>query len=80
MVYEMCLIINQKIIKQAEKIIIPSNIINKVYGRSLISKHRIIEKNYTEDKDFYSISASHNGYEKKFGYIHKRSIKISKKK
>ena len=49
-----------------------------MYGRSLISKHRIIEKNYTEDKDFYSISASHNGYEKKFGYIHKRSIKISK--
>jgi len=53
--------------------------VNKIYGRSLISKHRIIEKNYTEDKDFYSISASHNGYEKKFGYIHKRSIKISKK-
>ena len=32
-----------------------------------------------EDKDFYSISASHNGYEKRFGYIHTRSIKISKK-
>ena len=25
------------------------------------------------------VSASHNGYEKKFGYIHKRSIKILKK-
>ena len=56
-----------------------NDFVNKVYGRSLISKHRIVEKNYTEDKDFYSISASHNGYEKKFGYIHKRSIKISKK-
>jgi len=56
-----------------------NDFVNKIYGRSLISKHRIIEKNYTEDKDFYSISASHNGYEKKFGYIHKRSIKISKK-
>ena len=53
--------------------------INKVYGNSLIHKHRIIKKNYTEDKDFYSITAAHNGYEKKFGCIHTRSIKISKK-
>ena len=37
-----------------------------------------LKKNYTEDKDFYSIVAAHNGYEKKFGYIHTRSIKISK--
>ena len=55
-----------------------NDFVNKIYGRPLISKHRVIDKNYTEDKDFYSISASHNGYEKKFGYIHTRSIKISK--
>ncbi len=53
--------------------------INKVYGNSLIEKHKVISKNYTENKDYFSIEASHNGYEKKFGYIHKRSIKISKK-
>ncbi len=53
--------------------------INKVYGNSLVEKHKVIKKNYTEDKNFYSIAASHNGYEKKFGYIHTRSIKISKK-
>ena len=53
--------------------------INKVYGNSLIQKHKVINKNYAEDKDFYSLAASHNGYEKKFGYIHTRSIKISKK-
>jgi uncharacterized heparinase superfamily protein len=52
--------------------------INKVYGNSLIKKHKIISKNYTENKEFYIISASHNGYEKKFGCIHKRSIKIFK--
>ena len=52
--------------------------INKVYGSSLLQKHRIINKNYTEDKNFYSVTASHNGYEKKFGYIHTRSVKISK--
>ena len=53
--------------------------INKIYGNSLIQRHKVINKNYTEDKDFYSIAASHNGYEKKFGYIHTRSIKILKK-
>ena len=53
--------------------------INKIYGSSLVQKHKVIKKSYTENKDFYSIIASHNGYEKKFGYIHTRSIKISKK-
>ena len=53
--------------------------INKVYGNSLVQKHKVINKNYTEDKDYYSITASHNGYEKKFGYIHTRLIKILKK-
>lgn len=53
--------------------------INKVYGNSLVQRHKVINKNYTEDKDFYSIAASHNGYEKKFGYIYTRSIKILKK-
>ena len=53
--------------------------INKIYGNSLVERHKIINKNYTDDKDFYTISASHNGYEKKFGCIHTRSVKISKK-
>ena len=53
--------------------------INRVYGNSLIHKHRVIKKNYTEDKNFYTIIAAHNGYEKKYGCIHTRSIKISKK-
>tara|TARA_B100000029_G_scaffold497240_1_gene564597 strand:+ start:841 stop:2496 length:1656 start_codon:yes stop_codon:yes gene_type:complete len=53
--------------------------INKVYGNSLTHKLRVIKKNYTEDKDFYSITAAHNGYEKNFGCIHTRSIKILKK-
>ena len=51
-----------------------------MYGNSLIKKHKIIKKKYIEDKEFYSIQASHNGYEKKFGYIHERNIKILKDK
>ena len=52
--------------------------ITKAYGSSILEGHKIINKNYTEDKDFYSILASHNGYEKRFGYTHSRLIKISK--
>ena len=53
--------------------------INKVYGNSLVEKLKVTKKEYTEDEDFFSVVASHNGYEKKFGCIHTRSIKISKK-
>ena len=53
--------------------------INKIYGNSLIQKHKIVDKNYFDNKNYYSISASHNGYEKRFGYLHKRSVIISKK-
>ena len=54
--------------------------INKVFGNSLLEKHKIISKNYVNEKDYYLITASHNGFEKKFGYIHTRSVKILKKK
>jgi len=57
-----------------------NKIINKIYGNTLIEKHKIIEKNYEEDKNSYNLTASHNGYEKKLGYIHTRSISILKKK
>ena len=53
--------------------------INKIYGGSLIEKHKILQKTYSENDILYYISASHNGYEKKFGCIHKRSIKVLKK-
>ena len=45
----------------------------------MIQKHKIVDKNYFDNKNYYSISASHNGYEKRFGYLHKRSVIISKK-
>ena len=52
--------------------------IRKIYGNTLIEKHKVINKEYSEDKKFYTLVGSHNGYEKKFGYIHTRSIIISK--
>ena len=56
-----------------------NELINKIYGSSLLEQSKIIDKNYTENKDFYSLNCSHNGYEKRFGYIHTRSIRIPKK-
>ena len=39
----------------------------------------VVGSRFNESKDDFSIVASHNGYEKRFGYIHTRSIKILKK-
>ena len=57
-----------------------NKLINKVYGNCLMEKHKVIDKTYKEDKDFFFLSASHNGYEKSLGYIHTRSIKVAKNK
>ena len=53
--------------------------IRKVYGNSLIQSHKILEKKFTENEKDYIFFATHNGYEKKYGYLHKRSIRILKK-
>ena len=50
-----------------------------LYGNSLIEKLKVTKKKYVEDKDLYFVESSHNGYEKNFGYIHTRKIKILKK-
>ena len=55
-----------------------NNTINKIYGNSLIEKHRITDKNYLENNESYSLSAGHNGYEKNLGYTHTRFIKVLK--
>jgi uncharacterized heparinase superfamily protein len=56
-----------------------NRIIRKIYGNSLIKGHKILQKDLSEDNKSYNINASHNGYEKNYGYIHKRSVKIYKK-
>ena len=56
-----------------------NNIVNEIYGNLLMEKLRVVNKSYTENKNSYLLSASHNGYKKKFGYAHTRSIKIMKR-
>tara|TARA_Y100001949_G_scaffold44066_1_gene36217 strand:+ start:691 stop:2313 length:1623 start_codon:yes stop_codon:yes gene_type:complete len=40
----------------------------------------IISKKINIEKDFDRVIASHNGYQKKYGYLHEREIKFFKKK
>ena len=56
-----------------------NKIIRKIYGNSLIHAHKILEKKMDSDENSYNIFAVHNGYEKKYGYLHGRSIKILNK-
>jgi len=53
--------------------------IRRIHGNSLIQGHKILDKKLIEDDENYHLFATHDGYEKKFGYLHKRSIKILKK-
>ena len=42
-------------------------------------RRKIVEKKIVNDNNFNSITASHNGYQKRYGYIHERSVKLIKK-
>ena len=41
---------------------------------------KIISKKINIEKEFDQVTASHNGYQKKYGYLHERKIKFFKKK
>ena len=56
-----------------------NKIINKVFGNSIKNSFKIINVDIVENEFYSKLSASHNGYEKKFGCIHKRQISINKK-
>ena len=51
--------------------------INKVFGNSIKDTFKISNIDLIDDKNYLKVSASHNGYEKKLGCIHKREISIN---
>ena len=55
-----------------------SELINKTFGTSIKNKFKISDLDFVENIEEMSLVASHNGYEKKFGCIHKRKISINK--
>ena len=55
-----------------------NKLINSAFGTSIKNNFKIYDVNYTDEISSIMVTASHDAYEKNFGYIHKRSIKILK--
>ena len=55
-----------------------NKLINKVFGNSIKNSFKTYNLNTNNQKNITSCSAEHNGYEKKFGCIHKREIFLDK--
>ena len=56
-----------------------NKLVHSVYGSAIKNSFSVFDFNLEDGGKFLSISAKHNAYEDKFGYIHKRLIQIHKK-
>ena len=68
------LTINDTSITRFEK----SEMINKVFGNSIQNSFKSFDHSSINSSDLIGCTASNNGYEKKFGCIHKRELYINK--
>jgi uncharacterized heparinase superfamily protein len=55
-----------------------SKLINKIFGNSIKDTFKVSDLDFIENTDRIESIASHNGYERNFGCIHKRKISIDK--
>ena len=55
-----------------------NKIVNKIYGNSIKNNFEISDVNIINNENYQKLVASHNGYMKNFGCIHKREISINK--
>ncbi len=55
-----------------------NKIINKTFGAFIKKDFNVYDATFDKDEFSLTASATHNAYEKKFGYLHKRSLTISK--
>jgi uncharacterized heparinase superfamily protein len=53
--------------------------LNAAYGNSIKGNFKILSFEHNDNDQGIMSSASHNAYEKFYGYVHKREIKINKK-
>ncbi len=56
-----------------------NNLINKTFGSTISDGFKIFESKREESKNSIYVSAIHNAYLSKYGYLHKREIKVLKK-
>ena len=55
-----------------------NKLINSIFGNSIKSTFKIYDVSIQNDESFISCSATHNGYEKVFGCLHKRLVVFDK--
>jgi len=55
-----------------------NKLVNKIFGNSIKNTFKTNNINFFNDKNLIGCAASHNGYEKNFGCIHKREIFFDK--
>ena len=55
-----------------------NKIIDLVFGKVVNYKCNILKKEIQEDNNNFTIEAEHDGYKKKFGYIHNRKLQFHK--
>ena len=55
-----------------------NKLINKIFGNSIKNTFKTYDVNVYENNNLVGCSASHNGYEKSFGCVHKREISFYK--
>ena len=55
-----------------------NKLINKIFGNSIKNSFKTYDINIFDEKNLIGCTASHNGYEKKFGCTHKREISFDK--
>ena len=56
-----------------------NSLVNKAYGSTINNSFKIFDVEREEDKTNIIISATHNAYLDRYGYLHKRTIKFFKK-
>ena len=54
------------------------NLTSRVFGTAIASSFEVYNFKAEEENNYITISAKHNGYEKKFNYIHERLLQINK--
>ena len=55
-----------------------NKLINKIFGNSIKNTFKVNNFDFVENENQIKFIGSHNGYEKKFGCIHKREVSIDK--
>ena len=56
-----------------------NNLINNVFGATIVSTFKVFDFNIEENVNFISVSAKHDAYKENFKYLHERKIKLNRK-